>query len=146
MAGEVGASASPLGAQPSQAPRGPKARGNRPLPSDGRAHGMRYPVADRHEGRLMGPGGHPAVLAYLDGTPELGDLFPGGPWCAYQGVCVPDPGVDQPCLEEGSGEQPDQERRGEHSSPLAGPRDGRALGLQRWTRVAGIMGSQVEVR
>ena len=146
MAGEVGAGASPLGAQTPQAPRGPQARGDRPLSSGGGTYGPRHPVADHKKGLVLGHRGCSAVLAHFTGALELGDFFPGGPQCAYQGVCVPDPGVGLSCLEEASEERPDQERRREYSPPPNGPRVGGPQELQRWTRVVGVKGSQVMVR
>ena len=146
MAGEVGAGASPLGAQTPQAPWGPQARGDGPLSSGGGAYGPRHPVADHNKGRVIGPRGRSAVLAHFTGALEFGDFFLGGPQCAYQGACVPDPGLGLSCPEEASKERPDQKRRREYSPPLNGPRVGGPQELQQWTRVVGVMGSQVMVR
>ena len=150
MADEGRAGDSPLGGSATQAPWEVHGQGRGPLSSSRRTHGTGHPVADHYEGCLVGPGGRPSVSADLNGSPELGDLFPGGPRCVYQGLCVPDPpagGLVQPCLERGSRTQvPGQERRGEYSSPLTGPQAGGACDRQQWSRVTGIVGSQVEIR
>ena len=122
----------------------PQARGDRPLLFGGRAHSPRYPVADHNKGPVIRPGGRAAVPAHFTG--ELGELFPGGPQCSYQGTCVPDLGLGLSWRKETSEERPGKERRREHSPPLIAPRAGGPQGLQQWTRVLGVMGSQIMVR
>ena len=115
-----------------------------------RPHGTGPQMAPHYEGHLMVPRGCLPVSADLAGTPLLGDLFPGGPRCIYQGTCFPDPpagGLVQPCLKEDSSTWvTGQARSGEYSTPLAGPQPGAPSYCQQWTRVTGILGSQVKIR
>ena len=92
----------------------------------------------------------PPVPADLPGAPKLEDLFPGGPGCVYQGMCFPDPpagGIVQSDLEEDpSAWIPGRERSGEYSTPIAGAPPGAPIFHQQWTKVTGIVGSQVRIR
>ena len=142
MAGGDGASDSLLGHSSTPwAPRYVQDRGCGPR----RPHGTGPQMA-----RLLVQSRCPPVPADLPGAPKLEDLFPGGPGCVYQGTCFPDPpagGIVQPDLEEDpSAWIPGQERSGEYSTPLAGAPPGAPIFHQQWTRVTGIVGSQVRIR